>query len=164
MHQGLDSILTVLYGQKTPYNNQIRKVNSITKSNGTEIPMGLFTSNAIKEVSAIIFSTNATWGKLSAMSKSNGCIGIMSYGKDLNTSPSWTVHNDKTKYKESIGNGTHIFLNPFAEKPFNFTPFIQHPQHIGIWNYNNDNQKIDYHFDKGLVMSRMVFNLTINGS
>lgn len=43
--------------------NQQRKVSSIKKNDHTEIPLGIFTNDSYKEISAVIFSTMGTFGK-----------------------------------------------------------------------------------------------------
>lgn len=40
-----------------------REISSITKKTGSEVPLGIFTNDSYKEVSAVIFSTTGTFGK-----------------------------------------------------------------------------------------------------
>lgn len=46
----------------------VSEVDSITKESGVEFPLGMFCSDAYAEVSAVIFSTTATWSKVRALS------------------------------------------------------------------------------------------------
>lgn len=58
----------VLFGIEQPNLNDMkigkqRKIASIKKSEGVEIPLGIFTNDSYKEISALIFSTTGTFGK-----------------------------------------------------------------------------------------------------
>ncbi|CRJ41908.1 hypothetical protein FYR76_19210 [Salmonella enterica] len=58
----------VLFGIEEPNeqdlkNGKQRKIKSIKKNEETEIPLGIFTNDSYKEISAVIFSTTATFGK-----------------------------------------------------------------------------------------------------
>lgn len=45
-------------------------LNDVTKDNGSEIPLGFFNDDSMKEISAIIFNANAIWSKLSDRKRS----------------------------------------------------------------------------------------------
>jgi hypothetical protein len=73
--QTQQAINRVLYGYK---NNDAKNeriilgheyIDFITKDNGAEIQLGLFSNNLMPEISAIIFSSVATIGKVRAMTK-----------------------------------------------------------------------------------------------
>ncbi|EMB8467656.1 TPA: hypothetical protein ACXNQJ_003668 [Enterobacter hormaechei] len=58
----------VLFGIEEPTMRDIvdgkqRKVLSIKKNEDTELPLGIFTNDSYKEISAVIFSTTGTYGK-----------------------------------------------------------------------------------------------------
>lgn len=64
----------VLYGVLPPTMDQIndtssKKINHIINKNGKKIDLGIFTNDSYKEVSAVIFSTTATFGKAISQSK-----------------------------------------------------------------------------------------------
>ncbi|PUW17091.1 hypothetical protein AUN00_11320 [Cronobacter sakazakii] len=63
----------VLFGIEEPtmrdiVNGKQRKVLSIKKNEDTELPLGIFTNDSYKEISAVIFSTTGTYGKAVAQS------------------------------------------------------------------------------------------------
>lgn len=58
----------VLFGIEEPtmrdiVNGKQRKVLSIKKNEDTELPLGIFTNDSYKEISAVVFSTTGTYGK-----------------------------------------------------------------------------------------------------
>lgn len=50
-------------------NGRQRRVLSIKKNEDTEIPLGIFTNDSYKEISAIVFSTTGTFGKAIVQSR-----------------------------------------------------------------------------------------------
>ena len=72
----------------------------------------------MKEVSAVIFSNIATWGKVRVMSADPNP-NIIFGSKRLNLA-GLKPHQQlggKRDYRESLLDGVHIFLNPHAETP-----------------------------------------------
>ncbi|EPH6541339.1 hypothetical protein ACS1XA_002597 [Escherichia coli] len=64
----------VLFGIEEPtmrdlVNGRQRRVLSIKKNEDTEIPLGIFTNDSYKEISAIVFSTTGTFGKAIVQSR-----------------------------------------------------------------------------------------------
>lgn len=84
-------------------------LNSIEKDNGSEIPLGFFNDDSMKEVSAIIFSCNALWSKLSGKEKT------------LNFLTTQGIAMGRTH--ELIEDGLFIFHNPYAKYPLNKSIF-----------------------------------------
>lgn len=90
----------------------------VEKDNGSEVPLGLFTNPEMEEVSAVVFSCVATWGKLSAMSiNENTITKVFSV---------WATPPDGAPEKrsatpaecgEKILDGLQVFHNPYAKYP-----------------------------------------------
>ncbi|MEG0293630.1 hypothetical protein [Enterococcus sp.] len=121
---GMDPILRALYGtDKMFYDDNGEMVENIVKTvkkeNGASIRVGLFTNSKYKEISAILYSNTATYGKLEAMSSQTNRKKILfntvnydAYG----TEP--TMKTEKGKdYKESLSDGLYLFINPYAVNP-----------------------------------------------
>ena len=129
--QADNAIRRVLYKFSTPlyikneYDNSFtivgeEYVDKVIKHNETEINLGFFTDDRMKEVSAIIFSNTATLTKAKAIQSSNHPETVFfatRYKADSFESP-YVICEIGGKYKESLLDGLHIFLNPFAEHPF----------------------------------------------
>jgi hypothetical protein len=86
--------------------------------NGTKIELGFFLDDRMKEVSAVIFSNLATWGKVRALSADPNP-NVLFESKRFNE-PGLKAHRRlqrKRDYKESLLDGLHIFANPNADIP-----------------------------------------------
>ena len=116
-------------------------LDSITKPNGSEIPLGYFVKGMMDEISAVIFSNTATFGKVRALSDDPGDIFFESIRfNDFGLKP---IHSilPKKEYKETIFDGLHIFHNPFAHYPISWQNF--------------DRDEITHHdfdFEKGIPL------------
>ena len=119
------------------------KLGYVEKDNGAEIPLGFFNNADLSEISAIIFSCTATWGKVSAMSNNpltdTEVISLWAtppHGAPERRSSKSHVHN------ESILDGLHIYHNPYARYPlppeiFKAPRVVQHYKESksGDWVY-----------------------------
>ena len=88
------------------------------KPNGTKVDLGYFLDDRMKEVSAVIFSNIATWGKVRALSADPNP-NILFGTKRLNLG-GLKPHQKlvrKRDHQESLLDGLHIFVNPYATNP-----------------------------------------------
>lgn len=84
-------------------------LNSIEKDNGAEIPLGFFNDDSMKEISAILFSCNAVWSKLSDQEKM--LLFLTKQG----------ITMERTH--ELIEDGLFVFHNPYAKYPLDKSIF-----------------------------------------
>lgn len=93
-------------------------VEEIEKRPGTNVPVGFFRSGAFSEVSAVIFSPIATWGKIRALAyKPDGKLIFVTYHPQSNTLYPRVRKTLKRDYKEHLLDGLYIFHNPHAAIP-----------------------------------------------
>lgn len=98
-------------------------LDSITKPNGSIIPLGYFVKEMMNEISAIIFSNTATFGKVRSLSDDPGDIFFESIRyNDFGLKPIHTIL-PKKEYRETLLDGLHIFHNPFATHPISWQFF-----------------------------------------
>ncbi len=100
-------------------------VGSVNKKAGVDIPVGLFTDDTYKHVSAVIFSTLATWGKIRALAVNPEEHMVFTTlhpprGETLMPVVKMTLKRD---YVEFLADGLYILHNPFAEAPLDRTVF-----------------------------------------
>jgi hypothetical protein len=89
----------------------------VEKDNGVEIELGLFEDDSHSEISAVILSTTATWGKVEAMvSETEHRFVNTVWWSELDLKP---IFRDSAtnKDKETILDGLYVFHNPFAKRP-----------------------------------------------
>jgi len=128
--QNILAITRVLYACEHTYEG-IKPLESIEKSNGSKIPLGYFTNSQMKEISAVIFTSTATVGKIRALSKDPTLIvfEVLRYPKK-GSLPIPEIF-EKKDYHETLLDGLHIFHNPYADIPlayetFNKPEVVQH--------------------------------------
>lgn len=126
------------------------KLGFVTKENGAEIPLGFFNDPAMSEVSAIIFSCLATWGKLSAMSRNPDTEATIDslWATPPDGKPE-RRHSTRAEYIETVRDGLQVYHNPFATKPLSPTVFrtprvVQHyvRPDTGEWNYEGHTEAL----------------------
>jgi hypothetical protein len=121
------SILAALYGVYFDEENTIAMrsdsmirypVDSVVKNEKTNLPVGLFTTDEFSDVSAIIYSSLATWGKIRALADNPQA---MTYYNTLHPSNDGLLPEvrfaHKSEYIEDLADGLHILHNPYAKSP-----------------------------------------------
>lgn len=99
------------------------RLGSIEKDNGTSFDLGIFESDAWSEVSAVMFSCVATWGKTVAMS-TRPRVGLIT--ASWSNASNGASHFRKSQIgvpSENISDGLQIFHNPYAKYPLDVRIF-----------------------------------------
>lgn len=96
----------------------------IIKDNGATIPLGFFTSAMMPEVSAVIFSNTATITKVRALTK-NGKMNVILQASRYNANGSdpHNISKPRAEFEETLLDGLHVCVNPFANHPLDLEPF-----------------------------------------
>ncbi|MGW8444421.1 hypothetical protein ACWGXJ_26315 [Paenibacillus sp. S33] len=90
----------------------------IKKSTGARIPIGIFNDSKFSHISGVLFSSVASFGKVRAMQPNKQKdIFFETYKFNSFGPEGLTEVVPHTKYKESLIDGLHLFLNPFAANP-----------------------------------------------
>lgn len=99
------------------------RLGEIEKDNGNTFNLGVFQNDGWSELSAVIFSCVATWGKTVAMSR-RPRLGVVetSWGTDA-SGRSVKRTNPVGVPSETISDGLQIFHNPFARTPLDLRVF-----------------------------------------
>ena len=94
------------------------EVDSAIKSNGSPVPLGFFADEQNKDVSAVVYSCLATWGKIRALADNPNELSLYQtfHPGDDGITPRIKVTR-KCDYHEHLLDGLHVFHNPFAERP-----------------------------------------------
>lgn len=95
-------------------------VSEVEKRPGTSIPIGFFRTPEFSEVSAVIFSPVATWGKIRALAdKPEGKTIFVTYHPQEGSLFPLVKKAVKREYEEHLLDGLYIFHNPYASNPLN---------------------------------------------
>ncbi|HBR3034543.1 TPA: glycosaminoglycan attachment site [Klebsiella pneumoniae] len=93
-------------------------VDSALKNGSTEIDMGLFCTPDFSDVSAVIYSSLATWGKLRALADNPTAATVYQTFTPNPGSIYPNIHTaKKCDYKEHLLDGLYVLHNPFATHP-----------------------------------------------
>jgi hypothetical protein len=126
------------------------RTESVTKIGGATVPLGLFTRPDMKEISAVVFSSTATWSKVRALAGAGSGDGIVIF-HTVRFAEDDLVPRRKSilrpQYTESLLDGLHLCVNPFAERPldpaiFNVADVCVHqydPTTGSYWPFAPDN-------------------------
>lgn len=137
-------------------------LKSVEKENGAEIELGFFEDESFSEVSAILLSTTATWGKVEAMSGNKDV--------DRYITSVWWSHNEEkpvhqstvsSEHEESIKDGLLVFHNPYARNPIEPEMF----EHEGIVQVFVDpvTRKLYHQRNGNCLMHRQTINVIKDG-
>lgn len=156
--QNNQAINLVLYGQriKTKINenneliSEFVNIDKIDKNENTQLDVGLFTTDKYKEISAIIFSTTATFSKAAACSDVNCVIQANTFHIEEGRI-SKEVPNEM--YFESLLDGLQIHRNPFAEIPLDLREFTNYE--ISSYLYNPKEKIVEINQNNNTLVSRI---------
>lgn len=112
-------------------------VETVTKDNGRDIELGFFRDSRFNHVSAVIFSSVATFSKARLLSDDpmkTTFIRAERYNA-MGTTPLITVAQ-KPQYKESLLDGLLVCLNPYATRPLDIRPFVGRGIGFESWDYD----------------------------
>lgn len=93
-------------------------VVSAAKSESVDIPVGLFCTDAYAEVSAVVYSALATWGKVRALAdNSEALTWYRTFHPQEGTLLPRVELRRKCDYQEDVMDGLWVLHNPFARHP-----------------------------------------------
>jgi hypothetical protein len=91
----------------------IDKQRLIHKDNGAPVPLGLFRSDAHAHISAVLYSSLATFGKARALGSDEGDFTFRAVRKKEGEKPVY-ITASKADYRESLTDGLVLYTNPYA--------------------------------------------------
>ncbi|MCG6203871.1 hypothetical protein LPW26_04410 [Rhodopseudomonas sp. HC1] len=94
----------------------------LTKENGARVSLGLFKTGEFAHVSAVLYSSVATFGKARALCVDANEFVFEAYRIRNNIEPI-LIRAHKKDYEESLTDGLRLFTNPYATTPINVNLF-----------------------------------------
>jgi len=103
-------------------------VHAAAKNEQTDVELGLFCDDQYTDVSAVIYSPVATWGKLRALADSPNALTLYTtfHPRPGSLRPEMR-HALKRDYSEHLLDGLMVFHNPFARHPLRLET-LAHPR------------------------------------
>lgn len=157
------AIEAVLYGYYVDEERFLREggtlegqhISLVTKDNLSEVSVALFVREEFSWLSAVLFSSCATWGKVRALS-SDPNPSIFFEALRLNSSGvvPHLVRAQKSQYSESLLDGLRVYHNPSATHKLNITTF----RHTDVFQsyYSEEDQEWMHDQRDGLLLYRSV--------
>jgi hypothetical protein len=134
-------------------------VPTVKKANGADIALGVFRGGRMPEVSAVIFSSVATWGKVRALSMDPNPEVLFETLRSNSHGP--LPHHEITKradYHEGLLDGLCVFHNPEARKPLSWKVFRGPKVTQVTWGENW--REPDVESEDRVLLQRTVVTLT----
>jgi hypothetical protein len=157
------AIEAVLYGYYVDEERFLRdggelkgqRLESVTKDNGSEVPVGIFRSDKFEWLSAVIFSSCATWGKVRALSSDpNPNIVFQAVKRNLSDVKAHVTTARKPQYSESLLDGLRVYHNPAATHKLDKNIFRNKDVYQSY--YSEEQEDWVYEDRTGLLMFRCV--------
>lgn len=123
---------------------------SLAKSNGSLVELGLFNSEALSEVSAVLYSSVATFGKARVLSGDRGDITCHAV-RIKDNYEMVHIEQNNADYYESLTDGLRLFVNPYAKYPIDIDDFVRSDARIFLSDRNR-NLTVSCHHDGDLCM------------
>lgn len=111
----------------------------VQKNPGVNLELGLFTDARMSEISAVIFTTTATFSKVRALAKEGDHPKIFWGYRMVNLEDFSGLERFftlKPDYQETILDGLHILVNPFAKHPLDLRIFEN--REVAIHRYDSE--------------------------
>ncbi|WP_216821806.1 hypothetical protein, partial [Uliginosibacterium sp. TH139] len=102
-----------------PNGPRSKSLGFVTKDNGVEIELGFFNDDRMREISAVMFSCTATWGKVDSLvtgESSRKTLITTIWGSEPDGRPIRRV-GTPDEIGETITDGLQIYHNPYAIRP-----------------------------------------------
>ena len=132
-------------------------LGSVKKDNGSKVKLGLFEDASHSDISAIILSTTATWGKVETMSSEAHHRHISTVWWSEEECKPILKSSTTNSYSENIKDGLYVFHNPFAKNPVENDMF----RHEGVTQVfvNPTNKRITKEVNGLFLLHRQTINI-----
>ena len=121
---------------------QGEELQQVFKANGSSVDLGLFTTPAYKEISAVFFNGCATMGKVRALSADPSDDAVFNALRlNMKGDRPHIIKEPKSRYQESLLDGLRIYHNPFALHPLDPALF-RHPA-VFQWYFKGNDEVIE---------------------
>lgn len=94
------------------------EVTDASKKNGANVPLGMFNDSSHSEISAVVYSCLATWGKIRALAKNpRYAFHFTSFHPGAGSLEPTIFQTSGAEYPEHLCDGLYVFRNPYAKVP-----------------------------------------------
>jgi hypothetical protein len=157
------AVEAVLYGYYVDEEKYLReggelkgtRLDSVTKGSGNPVPLGIFGTDRFAWLSAVIFSSCASWGKVRALSSDpNPSVYFTALRYNPTGITPHIIKARKSQYTESLLDGLRVYHNPSATHKLDVSIF----RHTDVFQsyYSAEQQDWVCEHRDGLLLFRRV--------
>lgn len=134
-------------------------VDRVVKNENASIELGYFCTPEYSDVSAVIFSSLATWGKVRALANNPKAMTIYTtYHPNPGQLHPIIKQTQKSEYFEHILDGLYIFHNPFADCPIDLKTLYHERLAQG---FVKDDGELDFDAPNDFLLMRQLWSKKI---
>jgi hypothetical protein len=172
VQRAIEAVLYDYYVDEREYIDDPSKFASITakrlrvvrKDNGVELPLGIFNDTSHAHISAMVFNSTATWGKVRALCDDPYPFIFFSAARsDPNNGDFFVFRGMKTNYHETLFDGLRVYHNPHAIHPLDWRVF-QEPGAFQAVCVNPDTHEWQYWMDRAPLIFRLLNTMKVAGA
>lgn len=169
VQRAIEAVLYDYYVNEQEYIDDPTKYDSITarrlrvvqKDNGVELPLGIFNDSSHAHISAVVFNSSATWGKVRALCDDPHPFILFSAARsDPRTGDFYVFRGKKADYQETLYDGLRVYHNPHATHPLDWRIF-QEPGALQAVCVNPDTQEWNFWMDRPPLAARNLITFNV---
>lgn len=140
-----------------------KTLKTVRKSNTVELPLGIFNDDSHAHISAVIFNSCATWGKVKALNNDPyPLIFFSSFRHDPRSSHFYMYQGAKANYAETLFDGIRVYHNPHATYALDWRVF-QEPGAFQAVYTDSETHAWQYWMDRPPLVARNLITLNVPG-
>ena len=171
VHRAIEAVLYGYYVDEQEHIDDPSKVSSfkaktiktVRKNETTELPLGIFNDPTYAHISAVIYNSSATWGKLRALcSDPYPFIRFTAVRSDPRDGETYGFQGLKRDYEETLFDGLRVYHNPHATHPLDWRVF-QEPGAFQGMCVNTETHEWNYWLDRPPLAARNLIRMESPG-
>jgi hypothetical protein len=132
-------------------------IDGVAKNENANIELGYFCTPEYSDVSAVIFSSLATWGKVRAVAENPSALTVYTtYHPNPGSLLPKVKQTRKSEYNEHLLDGLCILHNPFADKPLD--PRSLHHERLAQC-FVKDDGELDFEAPEDFLLLRYLMSV-----
>jgi hypothetical protein len=172
MQRAIEAVLYDYYVDEQEYIDNPSKFASIRaqnlkvvrKSSSVELPLGVFNDPSHAHISAVLFNSSATWGKVRVVGDDPyPFIYFYAARSDPSTGDFFAFRGKKADYYETLFDGLRVYHNPHAAHPLDWRVF-QEPGAFQAECINPETNEWNYWMDRPPLVARNLTTMTMHGN
>jgi hypothetical protein len=169
VHRAIEAVLYGFYVDEQEHIDDPSKgvvipaktLKAVRKSDSVELPLGIFNDESHAHISAVIFNSSATWGKVRALNDDPyPFIYFFAARLDPRNNDCYVFRGIKADYAETLFDGLRVYHNPYATHPLDWRVF-QKPGAFQALYTDPQTHTWEYWLDRPTLGARNLITLKV---